>query len=110
MPKAIMAVYSNPADAAREDEYNSWYETTHVPEVLALPGFVGATRYRLADEQLGGESEHRYVAMYEIDADDVQATLNGLVEGFGAGKITMSDVIAPGPILVWEQVSERQQA
>lgn len=110
MPKAIMAVYSNPAEAAREDEYNAWYRDTHVPEVLALPGFVGATRYRLADAQLGGESEHRYVAMYEIDADDIQTALNGLVEGFGGGKITMSDVIAAGPILVWEQVSDRQQS
>lgn len=40
MPEAVLAVYANPSDPARDDESNTWYTETHIPEVLALDGFV----------------------------------------------------------------------
>ncbi|MET0728667.1 MAG: hypothetical protein ABWZ76_10270 [Acidimicrobiales bacterium] len=61
MTDAILAVYANPADPTREDEFNAWYTDVHIPEVLALDGVVGATRYQLADAQLGSSGDHRYV-------------------------------------------------
>jgi len=103
MPKAVLAVYTNPASADREDEFNSWYDGTHIPEVLALDGFVGARRYRLSDVQFGGGSDHRYVTLYEVDAPDVQAALQGLMKSFRNGALTMSDSMAPGPLVVWDQ-------
>jgi hypothetical protein len=105
MPNAILAVYADPADPAREDEFNAWYTDVHIPEVLALEGVVGATRYRLADAQLGRAGDHRYVTIYELDAPDLQAVLDGLMAGFGSGAVTMSDAMAPGPLVVWEQLS-----
>jgi len=33
MPKGIMFVPSQPASPDREDEYNTWYSKTHIPEV-----------------------------------------------------------------------------
>lgn len=105
MPKAILAVYTNPADAAREDEFNAWYDEVHIPQVLALDGFVGATRHRLSSAQLGGGAEHKYVTFYEIDAPDVQAVLDGLSKSFASGAVTMSDAMSPGPVVVWEQLS-----
>jgi len=44
-----------------EDELNRWYDTEHVPERLALPGFRSAARYRSAEHQ------GRYLAVYELD-------------------------------------------
>jgi len=105
MPKATLAVYANPADAAREDEFNAWYNDTHIPQVLALDGFVGATRHRLSSAQLGGTVEHKYVTFYEIDAPDVQAVLDGLSKGFANGAVTMSDAMSPGPVVVWEHLN-----
>jgi hypothetical protein len=53
-----------------EDELNRWYDTEHVPERLALPGFRAATRYRSA------ERPGRYLALYELD-DPAVATSPG---------------------------------
>lgn len=80
-PKAIMVVLTDPKDESVEDEYNDWYTNTHLNDVLKVPGFVAATRYRLADEQPEGAppASHRYLAVYEIDADDIGGALDELV-------------------------------
>jgi hypothetical protein len=57
--KGIMVVQSAPADPSREDEYNEWYSTIHIPEILSIPGFVSARRYKSADGS--------YLAIYELD-------------------------------------------
>jgi hypothetical protein len=43
-----------------EEEFNRWYDEEHIPERLAVPGFVGATRYRAV------EGSPRYLALYEL--------------------------------------------
>lgn len=99
MPKAILYVESSPVSTDREDEYNDWYTNTHVPEILALPGFTGATRYKAAAAE---GQEPAYVAIYEIDADDPQGVVNELMSTMRAGKLTMSDSIKPGTMRVYE--------
>lgn len=59
MTKGIMVVQSAPADPSREDEYNEWYSTVHIPEILSVPGFASARRYKSADGS--------YLAIYELD-------------------------------------------
>ncbi len=44
-----------------EDELNRWYDTEHIPEKLATPGFRSARRFR--DTAAPG----RYLALYELD-------------------------------------------
>lgn len=44
MPSAIVAVHANPSERAREDQFNDWYAGGHIAPLLALDGFVGATR------------------------------------------------------------------
>ena len=44
-----------------EDELNRWYDTEHIPEKLATPGFRSARRFR--DVARTG----RYLAVYELD-------------------------------------------
>ncbi|MDF2997793.1 MAG: hypothetical protein K0R27_3430 [Xanthobacteraceae bacterium] len=43
-----------------EAEFNSWYDTVHIPERMACPGFVSGQRYR-RHEGAG------YLAVYEMD-------------------------------------------
>ena len=69
MAKTIMAVFTNPASAEAEDEYNRWYDEVHVKELLTVPGVLSASRYRLSDGGHGETSDHRYLAIYELDAD-----------------------------------------
>src|SRR3974390_279587 len=73
--KGIMVVETRPSDPRREDEYNKWYDETHLPEVCAIPGIVSARRYRArpAGTASDGASSPTYVAIYDIEADDVDA-------------------------------------
>ena len=94
MPKGIMLVQSRPSDSAREDEYNKWYSGTHIPEVLAVPGITGARRYKL----LGGDgAEPAYLAIYELDADDLTAPLRELSARSASGQTQLSDVLQLDP-------------
>lgn len=63
---AILVVRTNPAPG-REDEYNKWYDGEHVPEILAIPGFVRATRYVVHGTSDAAPPEFRYLAIYEIE-------------------------------------------
>jgi hypothetical protein len=51
-------------DAPVED-WNAWYDTVHVPDMLSVPGFQSATRYAQRDDQLS------FLAAYEIDGPGV---------------------------------------
>ena len=67
-------VLTNPTTGL-EDEYNDWYTNVHLDEVTSVKGFISARRYGLSDSQLAGfgESEHRYLAVYEISGDPSDA-------------------------------------
>ena len=60
----LMVVFSNPAEG-RDDEFNRWYDETHLPEVLEIEGVVAARRYELGVED--PDAPHRYLAVYELD-------------------------------------------
>jgi hypothetical protein len=49
MAKGIILVESRPSSPEREQEYNTWYDETHLPELVALDGFVSARRLRPVD-------------------------------------------------------------
>ena len=47
-----------------EAEFNDWYDTEHLPERLAIPGFISALRWQ-ADLPPG---QGRYLATYELES------------------------------------------
>lgn len=93
MPKAIMVVQSEPADPSREAEYERWYRDTHIPQICATPGFVGARRYKRRD---GGDGPH-YLAIYEIEADDIDEARRALSARTAAGEVDKSDLLCTDP-------------
>ena len=85
--KGVLIVKSEPSEG-QEDAYNEWYDNVHLPEVLAIAGFVSARRF-VAEPSIGGElPEQRYVAIYEMEGDDLAAVQAGLKAA--AGSFTMS--------------------
>lgn len=100
MPKAVMVVLTQPSDPAREDEYNEWYDNVHVPEVCAIPGFVGARRYKVTDAGPFpvDPAAPAYLAIYELDSDDLAATCKELAVRAGDGRMQTSDVLATDPL------------
>jgi hypothetical protein len=91
MARYTFVVLTNPT-AGKEDEFNRWYDEVHVPEVLMVPGFTGASRLRLVPGE-DPQPAHRYLALYEIDSDDPQAVLTELQRRVTAGEIAMTDAL-----------------
>lgn len=44
MSKHILMVFTNPRQGCEED-FNSWYDTVHLPDVLQVAGFEAAQRF-----------------------------------------------------------------
>lgn len=61
----------------REAEFDLWYDTRHIRDVLKIDGVVGARRLAI-DWQKANWSDApvwRSLAIYEIESDDPQAVL-----------------------------------
>lgn len=101
MAKGIIYVESYPSSPDREQEYNTWYDEVHLGELVALPGIVGARRLRPVD------GEGPYVALYEVESDDLQAVLRSM----SSAKLTMSSALQldppPIPRLLEETIDYR---
>lgn len=89
-------VFSNPT-AGREDEYNKWYNEVHLPDVLAVPGFVSARRFEIAQED--NRLPARYLALYEMETDDPQKALADLASRAGTPAMMLSDALDVGSAL-----------
>ena len=64
MNKGFLLVLMQPPTAL-EDEFNAWYDTEHLAERLAVPGFETALRYVCID------GAPRYLAMYDMTSQEV---------------------------------------
>lgn len=77
MSRHTLVVMTNAAEG-KDAEFNAWYTDVHLPEVLQVQGFQGAQRFKVADATFAGESQYAYLALYEIETDDLQGALNAL--------------------------------
>jgi hypothetical protein len=65
--RGVLLVYADLIDPKYEEEFNAWYDTEHLPQLMALPGFLDAARYVAVK---GGP---KYLAAYELE--DVETLL-----------------------------------
>lgn len=71
----------------RHDEYDRWYRDEHLPEVLAMvPSYIACTRYISATPQEDGRP--MFVALYEVEADSVEAVKADLTQAAPSFSIT----------------------
>jgi len=70
MDRWLIVVQTNCTDPAREKEFNDWYDNVHVPDVLKVPGIVRMTRF---ENVTPGEQVSKFLALLEVEADDVWA-------------------------------------
>jgi hypothetical protein len=103
MARAVMIVQSGPAGPAVEDEYNDWYSSTHIPENIRVPGFLSARRFRL--HARGTAAVHgpaaalarSYLAIYEVEAEDITAPIAAIKALAAAGGTTRSAALSSDP-------------
>jgi hypothetical protein len=62
--QALLVAFTNPPDD--EAGFNAWYDDEHVPNRLAVPGFLSAARFAAVEHD-----GPRYVALYELELLDV---------------------------------------
>lgn len=110
MAKHVFLAFTNPIEG-REDDFNAWQDDVHLPEGMGNEGFTRVTRYRLADAQFApGDGRARYLNIWEIESDDIAATLAAAGERNARG--TFTDAIDPTTIAthIYTQCSPSQQA
>ncbi len=87
MGPGLLAIW-NAITPEHEARFNAWYDGEHIPERLALPGFLAARRYRDAG------SPQRYCALYDTDSTEAlssQAYLARLADPTPATRSIMSE-------------------
>jgi hypothetical protein len=85
-------VFSNPTEG-QESEYDRWYDAQHVPDVLSVPGFVSAERFRLNDVQMYPGVKvamPRYLVSYIIRTSDIDAVMKEVMRRLQAGETVIS--------------------
>jgi hypothetical protein len=112
MPRGVLIAQTRPSDPSREEEYNHWYSRVHVPELLAIPGFVGARRYKVSEGSPGGVTVgadgYPYIAVFELEADDLDGVIGELGARAADGRMQLTDAIEvdPPPILTVYELIE----
>jgi len=105
----LQIVFSRVPDGVTDEEFNGWYDA-HVPEILSIPGFVSARRYRLEQVVHDGTEpvSYRYLALYEVDKepqellDEMEKLRLGTADSYAERKALGDD----GPALPawWSEV------
>ncbi len=82
--KGIIYLETTPVSPDREAEYHAWYNDTHLEEICAVEGITGARRFAPTD------GNGPFIAIYELDCDDLDAVVDRLRELGASG--TMSSL------------------
>jgi hypothetical protein len=103
MARYNFVTFSNSAPG-REAEFNEWYDKVHLKEVLAIPGVVAARRFKLAGIQIDeAAKKHQYLAIYEIEVDDLRTFLADMMARSADGRLQRSTALAPDALpMFWQ--------
>ncbi len=63
----LSVVMADVADPAREAEWNAWYDHSHVPNLVRVPGYLSGARFRVKTDPRFSEKPMgpKYLALYE---------------------------------------------
>lgn len=103
MTNPALLVFTSPTPG-KEAEYNEWYTDTHLREVLEVPGIVAAQRWKVSDDA-DVETEHRYLAIYELDERPPAEAIAALIAA--APTMTMSPGLGGAQMVLYEPLTGR---
>lgn len=114
-----MVVFTRCSDPSRLDEFNEWYSFHHQPDVVEAEHFLRGSRYRLIGklEGTGREEPGEYLALYEVDSDDLptlqKAVKRQMKQKRAAGRILQHetcDVISAAFYALQSEVSKAPES
>lgn len=100
-------VFTN-AMSGHEDEFNDWYNNQHLSDVLKVPGFVCAQRFKLAQED--SDLPGRYLAIYEIESADPDAAVAELLQRAGTKAMPVSPAMSNFCAVMFEPITKKMMA
>jgi hypothetical protein len=117
MPSHQFFVFSNPMDG-QEREFNEWYESQHLPDVLAVPGVIRAQRYALAPTDLPDNEvatipppAQSYLVVYDVDRDPSEV-MNAFMSRVLDGTMSLSPALDLASVSMgfWTPIGESRLA
>lgn len=93
MARYKLLVMTKPVEG-RDREYNDWYQNVHLPDLVAIPGVKAAQRFRLALPIIAGAERLPFVAIYDIETDDIGAVMKELTGRAADGRMVISDAMS----------------
>jgi hypothetical protein len=84
-------VMTDPVEG-REDEYNRWYNEVHLQDVVSVPGFVSAQRFKMIIP-VQGSFANRYLSIYELECADPTVVLQDLLKAAESGGMFISEAL-----------------
>jgi hypothetical protein len=105
--KYKMVVFSNAVEG-KDKDFNDWYQNTHLKQIVGIKSFKVAQRFRFHANIIPGSGDPaRYMAIYDIETDDIGAALGAMGELAASGRMPLPDSMAQ-PIVgaVYEEFGE----
>jgi hypothetical protein len=92
----------------REEAFNDWYTNVHVPDLLALDGFMAAQRFKLVALDSNSQPASKYMAIYDLEGDDPKAILGQLANPALIKGMVMTDAIdlSSAKTILYQPVTE----
>ena len=97
MAHAILVVHTEPSAPERTDEFNTWYDTVHIPQVIERVGGIVSARRYVASRSGPAHPGQPYLAIYDVDADDPELVLRELQAAVAAKELDQTDALNRTP-------------
>jgi hypothetical protein len=116
MRKFTWIVQTN-AVPGQEGEFNAWYDDVHLDDLLRIPGVTAARRSQLCEavqmtttedgslkltDAKGIDAKYKYLAIYELEADDPAALLQEIKKRSNTPEMVISPAMAEAYTILYE--------
>ncbi len=104
MKKCVLLVMTNAVEG-RESEFNEWYTSTHIRDLLKVTGVVSAQRFQCR----AGNEAFGFLALYELETDDPEGVLAIIRERDRNGTHVISQAVNRNDLFagLFEPITER---
>jgi len=93
MPRYKLVVMTTPIEG-REQEYNDWYREVHLNDLLEVDGIKSAQRFRLSRVVAPAGKPLPYLAIYDVETDNIDKTLEDLQNRATSGRMFISPALS----------------
>lgn len=93
----------------REKDWLDWHANQHSLDMLDVDGIISCKRFEIANAQMRADPPWQYMAIYEIETDDLSRVFAEVKARFGTSLMPTTDASEPGRTVsvAWIPLSEQ---